>query len=109
MQLLQAVEEDAGRIALSIECIQLVDQVFEQQVHILVIAYAQVDISPGGLKRDALPGVKRELQQLLMRHRIDMLAEHPEARVRAAEVEVLHLGKVAATSAFDRLKVLVRL
>lgn len=107
MLLLQGVKQRSGRVALPVQRIQPIDQMLQQHIHIRFISNAQVHTSTGEPKADTLPGIERQLPQLLMRHRVDVFPEHPETRVRATEMEVLNIGNVATTLTLDCLKVLI--
>lgn len=81
----------------------------EEQVHVVVVDDCQVEVPSLQLERDALPAVERKLSELLVRHRIEVLPEQPEPRVRAAEMKVLDVVQAAAGGTRDRLEVLAGL
>ena len=79
----------------------------DEKVHLVPVAYDQVDVTAGQLQRNALPGIKRQLFYLVLRKRIDMLPQHPESWVYAAKNEVGDLINVATTEGVSVDEVLV--
>ena len=61
------------------------------------------------LKRqsDALPAIERLVLQLVARHRVEVLAQHPEAGVCRAKVYLLDVVHAAGGARQDGLKILV--
>ena len=82
----------------------MVNEELEQTIHISVIADYQVYVTVLKLQGDALPAVERQLFDLSEIHRVEMLPEHPEARVDTAIDDALDGGHVAAGAAFEVFK-----
>ena len=80
---------------------------FQQHVHVLVVTNDEVDAATGQLNSNALPRIERQLSQLFMSHRVDVLPQHPEARVRTTVVEVGNIRHVTAAVAHHSLEVAV--
>ena len=104
---LHGVQQLIRRASIPIDRPEIVYQKLQQQIHVLVLRYHQINVPVLQRQRNTLPAVKGLVLQLVTCHGIEVLAEHPEARVRCSEVNGFDVVDAARGTGEHGLEVLV--